>query len=197
MFEVEGWLEPAGEQVEDDEVRVRLPRTRRHEEKVTAFALRKRGTKCSDIVKKKEKCESFIGQPPKMVYFRSVPVTTILLGAMDIPDPTLTVEALSNSLDELEGVLDPLFEQTLQQNLDKLDAIQKAKMSVLVAYVIQDLVMSVYLEIYVLFTSFMRCMEVYLKTKGIDPKTELVTTEMVRFTPPGAYRRLTQSLYLS
>ena len=132
-----------------------------------------------------------------MIYFRSVLATTVLLSAMDIPDPTLTVEALSNSLDELEGVLDPLFEQTLQHNLDKLDAIQKAKMSVLVAYVIQDLVMSVYLEIYVLFTLFMRCVEVYLKTKGIDPKTELVTTEMVRFTSPGAYRRLTQSLYLS
>ncbi len=100
---------------------------------------------------------------------------------MDIPDPTLTLGALSDSLDGLEAILDPLFEQTLQQNLDKLDAIQKAKMSVLVAYVIQDLVMSVYFVPSVLFVLLMFYAEVYLKTKGIDPKTHPVTTEMVEF----------------
>ena len=100
---------------------------------------------------------------------------------MDIPDPTLTLGALSDSLDELEAILDPLFEQTLQQNLDKLDAIQKAKMSVLVAYVIQDLVMSVSFVLSVLSVVLMFYAEVYLKTKGIDPKTHPVTTEMVEF----------------
>ncbi|KAF8330356.1 uncharacterized protein EI90DRAFT_3016800 [Cantharellus anzutake] len=46
---------------------------------------------------------------------------------MDTSDPMLTLEALSDSLDELEAMLEPLFEKPLQQSLEGLDTIQRVR----------------------------------------------------------------------
>ncbi|RXW24564.1 hypothetical protein EST38_g1269 [Candolleomyces aberdarensis] len=72
------------------------------------------------------------------------------------------VSAFSNSLDDLESVLDTLFSQTLPETVVNLEPLQQAKLQTDVPYVIYDLV-------------FM-----YLKLKGIDPKTHPVIPELER-----------------
>jgi exosome complex protein LRP1 len=49
---------------------------------------------------------------------------------------------LTGSLDELEGALEPLLAKTLPENLLDLEPIQQAKLQVLVAYLVYDLVFS-------------------------------------------------------
>ncbi|KAF9512777.1 hypothetical protein BS47DRAFT_1297226 [Hydnum rufescens UP504] len=77
-------------------------------------------------------------------------------------DPGVTLTSLSASLDNLEEVLEPLIAKTLSQNTETLKTIDKAKLQVLVAYVIQDLVL------------------IYLKTRGLDPAKHAVTEELNR-----------------
>ncbi|TFL06173.1 Sas10/Utp3/C1D family-domain-containing protein [Pterulicium gracile] len=69
---------------------------------------------------------------------------------------------LSGSLDDLETQLEPLLSQSLPDILRDLDRIQQAKLQTLLPYVIYDLVF------------------VYLKTKGIDPRTHPVIGELDR-----------------
>lgn len=57
-------------------------------------------------------------------------------------DPIDTIELLSGSIDELEECLEPLFQKTLSQTEENLEPAQKAKLQVLLSYVIQDLVLS-------------------------------------------------------
>ncbi|KAF5332769.1 hypothetical protein D9611_005095 [Ephemerocybe angulata] len=72
------------------------------------------------------------------------------------------VNTLSNSLDDLEGILESLFSQTLPETVLNLEPLQQAKLQTDVPYVIYDLV-------------FM-----YLKLKGIDPKGHPVIGELDR-----------------
>ncbi|KAH0837940.1 hypothetical protein J3R83DRAFT_6174 [Lanmaoa asiatica] len=69
---------------------------------------------------------------------------------------------LDRSLDELESQLEPLFAQSLPETLLALDTIQQAKLQVIIPYVVYDLVF------------------VYLKSRGIDPRTHRVVTELER-----------------
>lgn len=69
---------------------------------------------------------------------------------------------LHDSLDKLEGELEPLLAQPLAESLVVLDTIQQAKLQVVIPYVVYDLVF------------------VYLKTRGIDPTTHPVVTELDR-----------------
>ncbi|KAF9504962.1 hypothetical protein BS47DRAFT_597816 [Hydnum rufescens UP504] len=77
-------------------------------------------------------------------------------------DPGIILTSFSASLDNLEEVLEPLIAKTLSQNTETLETIDKAKLQVLVAYVIQDLVL------------------IYLKTRGLDPAKHAVTEELNR-----------------
>lgn len=52
------------------------------------------------------------------------------------------VASLSDSLDQLEAKLEPLFMQTLPETLVSLDTLQQAKMQVLLPYLINDLIFS-------------------------------------------------------
>ena len=58
---------------------------------------------------------------------------------MDIPDPMPGLEQLSSSLDQLEHVLEPLLEKPWNETLQGLDVLQRAKLNVLLAYVVHDL----------------------------------------------------------
>lgn len=72
------------------------------------------------------------------------------------------VANLNASLDELETQLEPLFTKSLPETLVALETIQQAKLQVILPYVIYDLVF------------------VYLKTRGIDPRTHPVIGELDR-----------------
>ncbi|KAH8119982.1 C1D-domain-containing protein [Phellopilus nigrolimitatus] len=72
------------------------------------------------------------------------------------------VSAVSASLDELEAKLDPLFSQPLQDTVASLDTLQQAKMQVVLPYLINDLIF------------------IYLRTRGVDPKTHPVVAELDR-----------------
>ncbi|KAG7099796.1 hypothetical protein E1B28_001608 [Marasmius oreades] len=69
---------------------------------------------------------------------------------------------LSSSLDELEDHLQPLLSQTLPETLLSLEPLQQAKLLTDIPYVVYDLVF------------------IYLKTRGIDPKTHPVIAELER-----------------
>lgn len=81
-------------------------------------------------------------------------------------DDTLKIKrrlsTLASSLDELETGLAALLSQSLPELVLGLDTIQQAKLQVVVPYLVYDLVF------------------VYLKTKGLDPKTHPVITELDR-----------------
>ncbi|OCB85576.1 C1D-domain-containing protein [Sanghuangporus baumii] len=79
-----------------------------------------------------------------------------------IKKQTNKVTALSESLRELEEKLEPLFSKPLQDTLSSLDTLQQAKLQVLLPYLINDLIF------------------IYLKTRGIDPKTHAVVSELER-----------------
>ena len=92
---------------------------------------------------------------------------------------------LDKSLDELESQLEPLFAQSLPESLLALDTIQQAKLQVIIPYVVYDLVFGKRARgvldrtdpgADVLFFS----LAVYLKSRGIDPKTHRVIGELVR-----------------
>ncbi|KAF8575720.1 C1D-domain-containing protein [Ramaria rubella] len=74
-------------------------------------------------------------------------------------DPVASIE---NSLDNLEEVLAPLLDKSFSQTISKLDLLQQTKLQVLLPYVVNDLVF------------------IYLKTKGINPKTHPVVGELDR-----------------
>ncbi|KAL5534035.1 hypothetical protein ACEPAG_495 [Sanghuangporus baumii] len=79
-----------------------------------------------------------------------------------IKKQTNKVTALSESLRELEEKLEPLFSKPLPDTLSSLDTLQQAKLQVLLPYLINDLIF------------------IYLKTRGIDPKTHTVVSELER-----------------
>lgn len=69
---------------------------------------------------------------------------------------------LSSSLSELESQFEPLLTQTLPETLLSLEPIEQAKLQTLLTYVTYDLVF------------------IYLKSRGIDPKTHPVVSELDR-----------------
>ena len=64
--------------------------------------------------------------------------------SVDISKLKSKVSAFSNSLDDLESILDPLFSQTLPETVVNLEPLQQAKLQTDVPYVIYDLVFSKY-----------------------------------------------------
>jgi exosome complex protein LRP1 len=90
----------------------------------------------------------------------------------------LRLQSLSSAFSDLEDQLAPLFAQSLPETLVDLDPIQAAKLQTVLAYVVYDLIFSTYLckcglGLYDIGAT------VYLKTKGIDPKTHPVISELV------------------
>ncbi|KAF8204415.1 Sas10/Utp3/C1D family-domain-containing protein [Mycena galopus ATCC 62051] len=70
--------------------------------------------------------------------------------------------SLTASLDTLESNLAPLFAQTLPETTLALAPIEQAKLQTLLPYIVYDLVF------------------IYLKSKGLDPKTHPVVGELTR-----------------
>ncbi|TBU49288.1 hypothetical protein BD309DRAFT_947740 [Dichomitus squalens] len=70
--------------------------------------------------------------------------------------------ALDSSLDDLEDKLEPLLAQTLPESLLPLETIQQVKLNVALPYLVYDLIF------------------IYLKTRGIDPKSHPVAAELNR-----------------
>ncbi|KAJ7110328.1 Sas10/Utp3/C1D family-domain-containing protein [Mycena crocata] len=72
------------------------------------------------------------------------------------------LDSLTSSLSGLESTLAPLFAQTLPESLVSLTPIEQAKLQTLLPYIVYDLVF------------------IYLKSKGIDPKSHPVIGELTR-----------------
>ncbi|KIL71579.1 hypothetical protein M378DRAFT_182965 [Amanita muscaria Koide BX008] len=72
------------------------------------------------------------------------------------------LSVLASSFDDLEDLLEPLFSQSLPENLMGLESIQQAKLQTLLPYLVYDLIF------------------IYLKTRGIDPKSHPVISELDR-----------------
>ncbi|KAL7285517.1 hypothetical protein ACG7TL_000619 [Trametes sanguinea] len=70
------------------------------------------------------------------------------------------LDSLNDSLDTLEEKLEPLLSQTLPESLLPLETIQQVKLNVAIPYLVYDLIF------------------IYLKTRGIDPKTHPVVAEL-------------------
>jgi len=69
---------------------------------------------------------------------------------------------LSSSFAELEDYLEPLLSQTLPETIIGLEPLQQAKLQTVIPYLVYDLIF------------------IYLKAKGIDPKTHPVVPELDR-----------------
>lgn len=72
------------------------------------------------------------------------------------------ISALDVSLDELEDKLEGLFARSLPESVVGLEKIQQAKLQVAIPYLVYDLVF------------------IYLKTRGVDPRTHPVIAELDR-----------------
>jgi len=72
------------------------------------------------------------------------------------------LSTLSNSLDDLENKLEPLLSQGLPESLANLETIQQAKLQIILPYLVYDLIF------------------IYLKSRGIDPKSHPVVSELDR-----------------
>ncbi|KAI0673735.1 hypothetical protein C8Q78DRAFT_1018635 [Trametes maxima] len=72
------------------------------------------------------------------------------------------LDLLNDSLDDFEEKLKPLLAQTLPESLLPLETIQQVKLNVAIPYLVYDLIF------------------IYLKTRGIDPKSHPVIGELER-----------------
>ena len=96
------------------------------------------------------------------------------------------IAKLNKSFHELESKLEPLLVQPLDETVLGFDAIQQAKLLVIVPYVVYDLMFG-RLGPFFSFHSFVALTRlrdghalVYLKARGIDPMTHPVIAELVR-----------------
>lgn len=89
------------------------------------------------------------------------------------------LSTLSESLDGIEAQLESLLSQTLPETIVGLETMQQAKLQVVLPYVVYDLVFSAYSTIYNPPNSQNNPWAVYLKAKGIDPKSHPVVAELV------------------
>jgi exosome complex protein LRP1 len=89
------------------------------------------------------------------------------------------LSTLNESLDGIEAQLESLLAQTLPETIVGLETMQQAKLQVVLPYVVYDLVFSAYSIIYHLPNSQNNLWSVYLKAKGIDPKSHPVVAELV------------------
>ena len=97
------------------------------------------------------------------------------------------IAKLNKSFHELESKLEPLLVQPLDETVLGFDAIQQAKLLVIVPYVVYDLMFGRLGPFFFSFPSFVALTRlrdghapVYLKARGIDPMTHPVIAELVR-----------------
>lgn len=104
--------------------------------------------------------------------------------SLDMASQTSKVRAklasLNTSLSELESLLEPLLAQSLPESTLELEPLQQAKLQTVLPYVVYDLVFSEFV-VTAQGVEYSRS-AVYLKTKGVDPKTHPVVSELVN--PP-------------
>ncbi|CCM03645.1 uncharacterized protein FIBRA_05789 [Fibroporia radiculosa] len=82
--------------------------------------------------------------------------------AIDAQKVHAKLSALNASLDDLEAQLEPLFAQTLPETVVGLETVQQAKLQVTLPYLLYDLIF------------------IYLRTRGLDPKSHPVIAELDR-----------------
>jgi exosome complex protein LRP1 len=89
--------------------------------------------------------------------------------------------ALSASFDDLEAHLEPLFSQPFPETIIALEPLQQAKLQTLIPYLVYDLIFSSVSNNTVQVLTILTILNatVYLKTRGIDPKTHPVIPELV------------------
>lgn len=90
----------------------------------------------------------------------------------------LRLQSLTTSFSDLEEQLQPLFTQSLPETLVGLEPIQQAKLQTALAYVVYDLIFGVCFCDVSCDLNSTWCL-VYLKAKGINPKTHPVISELV------------------
>lgn len=90
------------------------------------------------------------------------------------------LSTLSASIDELEAHLEPLFGQTLPETILALEPIQQAKLQTVLPYLVYDLIFSESEPFQ--HSRLISMFSVYLKSRGIDPKTHPVVPELVSAT---------------
>jgi hypothetical protein len=114
------------------------------------------------------------------------------MSATDTHKLRARVAILDKLLDDFDGQLDDLLAKSLPETLLGLDTIQQAKLQTTVPYLVYDLVIS---ELAI--SNLLFCVIdsptfsiVYLKTKGIDPRTHPVFRELVCYsTRPSTFPR--------
>jgi hypothetical protein len=110
-----------------------------------------------------------------------LPPKTHILMADETTKLNSLLSTLNSSLRELEAHLEPLFAQPLPELVPKLHTIQQAKLHVVLPYLIYDLLFSAF-EPSRSTLVLTRFSSVYLKSRGIDPKTHPVVSELVCHT---------------
>ncbi len=92
------------------------------------------------------------------------------------------VDQLSIALDDLESQLQPLLSQSLPETIISLDTLQQANLQVLLPYILNGLVVGMWntASHWIGQAHLALCSLAHLKTRGIDPKTHPVITELVR-----------------
>lgn len=89
------------------------------------------------------------------------------------------LSALNTSIDNLEAQLEPLFAQTLPEAVVGLETVQQAKLQVTLPYLLYDLIFSTYHSWPLRF--LLNLFIVYLRTRGLDPKSHPVIAELVSY----------------
>jgi len=92
------------------------------------------------------------------------------------------VATLDKLLDDFDGQLDDLLALSLPETLLGLDTLQQAKLQVTIPYLVYDLVISMLAAAKRFDAIDDPTSIVYLKTKGIDPRSHPVFRELVCYS---------------
>jgi exosome complex protein LRP1 len=90
----------------------------------------------------------------------------------------LRLAALASSVNDLEELLDPLFAQSLPESIMALEPMQQAKLQTALPYLVYDLIFSMSSSNSSCY--FLHASPVYLKARGMDPRSHPVVSELVR-----------------
>jgi hypothetical protein len=93
-------------------------------------------------------------------------------------DPLEALDEIDQDIDNLEAVLKPLFSSPWQEVVSALGHMEQAKMNMIMAYGICDLIWS---ELWGGFggIGLTLCLVVFLRLKGLDPDRHPVMKELV------------------
>ena len=85
--------------------------------------------------------------------------------------------ALTSSVNDLEELLEPLLAQSLPESIMALEPMQQARLQTVLPYLVYDLIFSMSSTDQPCY--LLRASLVYLKVRGIDPRSHPVVSELV------------------